>query len=79
MKFNICNEFETKDLDTLKRLLGIDIIRIDIKLFILKRSFIEKLLKRFSLFYTKPISFPLATHLIYLLMIFLITKKIRNI
>ena len=64
LKAQLSKEFEMKDLGAAKKILGVEIIR-DGKsgmLYLSQRDYIEKVLRRFNMYDTKPVSTPLAAH-----------------
>ena len=64
LKTQLRNEFEMKDLGAAKKILGMEIIRDRKagKLYLSQGKYIEKVLQRFGMFDSKPVSTPLATH-----------------
>ena len=57
-------EFHMMDLRNARRILGMEIVRNieDHALFLSQKGYLEKVLKRFSMENSKPISIPLARH-----------------
>lgn len=63
LKPKLSNKFKMKDLGYVKRILGIDIFRTSNKLFVSQQLYLEKVLKRFSMFHTKIVSLPLGSRI----------------
>ena len=64
LKGQLSSEFEMKDLGAAKKILGMEISR-DRKsglLFLSQHSYIQKLLRRFNMHDSKPVSTPIASH-----------------
>ena len=64
LKQQLRGEFEMKDLGAAKRILGMEISRnrVDGKLFLNQKSYVLKVLERFAMQNSKPVSTPLAAH-----------------
>jgi hypothetical protein len=64
LKQQLSGEFEMKDLGAAKRILGMEISRnrVDGKLFLNQKSYVLKVLERFAMQNSKPVSTPLAAH-----------------
>uniref|UniRef100_A0A2N9IN85 Integrase catalytic domain-containing protein n=1 Tax=Fagus sylvatica TaxID=28930 RepID=A0A2N9IN85_FAGSY len=64
LKTQLSGEFEMKDLGATKKILGMEIHRDREagKLFLSHKSYIEKVLERFDMQQSKPVSTPLAAH-----------------
>ena len=64
LKRQLSNEFEMKDLDELKRILGMDVKRDRKKglLTISQQSYVIKLLEKYNMSGSKAVSTPLASH-----------------
>lgn len=62
LKKQLQSGFEVKDLGNAKRILGMDMIRnrADGTLFLTQKDYMEKVLKRFQMQSSKPVSIPLA-------------------
>jgi hypothetical protein len=65
LKTLLSMEFDMKDLGVAKKILGMDIHRdrATVRLWLSWHSFVEKVLKRFNMDNTKPMSTPLVNHL----------------
>ena len=65
LKTLLSREFDMKDLGVVKKILGIDIHRdrATMRLWLSWHSFVEKVLERFNMDNTKPVSTPLTNHL----------------
>ena len=66
LKAQLSGEFEMKDLGAAKKILGMEILRDrkTKKLFLTQQAYIEKVLHRFNMHDSKPVSIPLAAHFI---------------
>ncbi|KAL5766903.1 hypothetical protein ACOSP7_017520 [Xanthoceras sorbifolium] len=64
LKSELSGEFEMKDLGAAKKILGMEIRRDKAagKLYLIQKSFVEKVLERFGMKNAKPVSTPLAAH-----------------
>ncbi|KAG8481596.1 hypothetical protein CXB51_026522 [Gossypium anomalum] len=64
VKAQLSEEFEMKDLEPAKKILGMEILRDrkTSKLYLSQKGYIEKLLCRFNMRSAKPVSTPLAAH-----------------
>ena len=63
LKTQLQGEFEVKDLGATKKILGMEINRDKIReIVLITKKYIEKVLKRFGVQESKPVSTPLATH-----------------
>jgi hypothetical protein len=64
LKVQLNGEFEMKDLGAAKKILGMEIHRNREagKLYLLQKSYVEKVLDRFGMKDAKPVSIPLAAH-----------------
>ncbi|GJU84034.1 retrotransposon protein, putative, ty1-copia subclass [Tanacetum coccineum] len=64
LKGQLSNEFDMKDLDAAKKILGMEIImeRQFGKLYLSQQMYIEKVLRRFNMHNAKPVNTPLAAH-----------------
>ncbi len=64
LKTQLSGEFKMKDLGATKKILGMEIHRDREagKLFLSQKIYIEKVLERFSMQQSKPVSTPLAAH-----------------
>lgn len=59
---HLWNEFEIKYLGQVKGILGMNIIGTKSWLFLSQQSYVQKVLKRFSMYDSKHISVPLGAH-----------------
>ncbi|GJR53654.1 transposable element [Tanacetum coccineum] len=64
LKAQLKSEFEMKDLGAAKKILGMEIIRDrrERRLYLSQKKYIEKVLQRFRMNNSKPVSVPLAAH-----------------
>ena len=64
LKEKLSKEFEMKDLGAAKKILGMEIQRNRRarKLYLSQSKYIEKVLKRFDMWYSKPVATPLTAH-----------------
>jgi hypothetical protein len=64
LKAKLKAEFEMKDLGAAKKILGMEILRnrSSSSLYLSQQNYIEKILQRFNMHQSKPVSIPLAAH-----------------
>ena len=64
LKAQLKEEFEMKDLGAAKKILGMKIHRnrLEGKLFLSQKKYIEKVLERFGMLDAKPVKTPLTAH-----------------
>lgn len=75
LKTQLSGEFEMKDLGAAKKILGMEIHRDRRagKFFLSQKNSIEKVLERFGMQNSKPVSIPLAAHFLLLAALFVTT------
>src|ERR1044072_5483685 len=64
LKAKLSREFDMKDLEAVKKILGMEILRdrSEKKLWLSQKKYVEDVLKRFDMSRSKPVSTPLANH-----------------
>ena len=61
LKKLLSKEFDMKDLGAAKKILGMEILREDGVVHLSQKRYIEKVLERFNMHMSKPVSTPLAS------------------